>query len=94
MGLIRQIEAQLALPVDQRKIVIGSLVKGSGGYNKTGAHEFKWRFREDDWQLTDLSIEIYDGRPHSDVDLQIDYWIDTVKRFSPWSSYIKREVRK
>jgi hypothetical protein len=92
--LIRQIEAQLQLPVNQRKIVIGKLERGSGGYNKNSSHEFKWHFREDDWNLTDLSIEIYDGRPYSDPDLNIDYWVDTVKRFSPWSSYIKRELRK
>jgi hypothetical protein len=92
--LIRQIEAQLQLPVNERKIVIGKLERGSGGYNKNSSHEFKWHFREDDWNLTDLSIEIYDGRPYSDLDLNIDYWIDTVKRFSPWSSYLKRELGK
>jgi hypothetical protein len=28
----------------------------------------------------------------NDLDLHIDYWMDTVKGFSPWSSYIKREI--
>ena len=93
-ALIREMEAQLLLPINERKIVIGSLVKGSGGYNKTGSHEFRWHFKEHDWSLADMSVEIYDGRPYSDLDLNIDYWIDTVKRFSPWSSYVKKELKK
>jgi hypothetical protein len=90
--LISQIEAQLLLPMDQRKIVNGELVSGNGGYNKNAAHPFKWHFKEDNWELTDFSIEIYDGRPFSDVDTDISYWLDTVKRFAPWSSYIKKEL--
>lgn len=92
--LIDAVNAQLSLPVTQRKIVIGRLVRGNGGYNKNASHSFKWRFKEDDWTLTDVSIEIYDGRPYNDVDLNTDYWMDTMKRFSPWSSYIKREIKR
>ena len=91
-SLISEIETQLGLPPWQRKIVTGGLVRGNGGYNKNASHEFKWRFKEDDWELTELSIEIYDGTPYSDVDTNIDYWLNTVKRFAPWSSYIKRKV--
>jgi len=90
--LIEEIEAQLRLPVVQRKIVNGLLVSGNGGYNKNASHSFKWRFKENDWQLADLSIEIYDGRPYSDVDTDINYWLNTVKRFAPWGSYIKKEI--
>ncbi len=91
-SLIEEIEAQLRLPVVQRKIVNGLLLSGNGGYNKNASHSFKWRFKENDWQLADLSIEIYDGRPYSDVDANINYWLNTVKRFSPWGSYIKKEI--
>lgn len=90
--LISQIQSQLALPVAQRKIVNGRLISGNGGYNKNSTHSFKWRFKENDWHLTDLSIEISDGRPYSDVDSDINYWLNTVKRFSPWGSYIKKEI--
>jgi hypothetical protein len=83
ISLISEIEIQLTLPVSQRKIVTGSLISGSGGYNKNSSHEFKWHFKEDDWQLTELSVEIYDGRPYSDVDSDINYWLNTVKRFAP-----------
>ncbi|HZI52732.1 MAG TPA: hypothetical protein VFD56_03475 [Chitinophagaceae bacterium] len=92
--LISQIESQLLLPVDQRQIVNGQLVSGNGGYNKNSSHQFKWHFKEDNWELADFSIEIYDGRPFSDVDTDISYWLDTVKRFAPWSSYIKKEISK
>ena len=92
--LISQIESQLLLPVDQRKIVNGQLVSGNGGYNKNSSHQFKWHFKEDNWELADFSIEIYDGRPFTDVDTDISYWLDTVKRFAPWSSYIKKEISK
>jgi hypothetical protein len=91
-SLISEIKTQLSLPVSQRKIVTGQLVSGSGGYNKNASYEFKWRFKEDDWELTEVSAEIFDGQPYTDVDTDIDYWLNTVKRFAPWSSYIKREI--
>ena len=93
-SLISQIEAQLLLPVAQRKIVNGELVSGNGGYNKNASHQFRWHFNEDTWELADFSVEIYDGRPFSDVDTDISYWLDTVKRFAPWNSYIKKEISK
>lgn len=90
--LIEQAAQQLLLPVAQRKIVNGRLLNGNGGYNKNAAHTFKWHFKESNWLLTDLSIEIYDGRPYSDVDSNLNYWLHTMKRFAPWGSYIKREI--
>jgi hypothetical protein len=94
VNLIKEIDEQLKLPVDERKIVIGGLVKTSGGYNKNASHEFKWRLDENDWQLTDMSIEIYDGRAYSDVDSNLSYWLDTIKKFAPWNSYIAKEVNQ
>jgi len=90
--LIDEVNAQLALPVIQRKIIVGTVVSGNGGYNRNEGHAFTWRIKEDDWSLADVSIEIYDGRPYSDLDWHRNYWIDTIKRFGPWSSYIRREV--
>lgn len=90
--LIQQIEAQLALPVSSRQIVNGKLVAGSGGYNKNATHEFGWHFKEDDWQLADITVEIYDGKPFTDVDQDLSYWLNTVQRFGAWSSYIRRKL--
>jgi hypothetical protein len=92
--LIAKISEQLKKPVAQRQIVTGELVKGNGGYNKNASHSFGWHFKEDNWSLTDMSIEIYDGRAYSDLDLNPNYWFNQMKRFAPWSSYIKREISK
>ena len=90
--LMQQIEAQLQQPVLQRKMVLGTLAPGSGGYNKNATHEFKWHFKENEWELAEFTIEIYDGRPYSDVDADTAYWLQTVKKFAPWSSYIRKKI--
>lgn len=92
--LIAEIETQLNLPVRSRRIVNGALVPGDGGYNRNATHSFQWHFKEDDWKLIDMVVEIYDGLPYTDVDKNNDYWMNTMKRFSPWSSYIKREIKR
>jgi len=91
--LIQQIEVQLQQPVLQRKMVIGTLAPGSGEYNKNATHEFKWHFKEDEWGLAEVTIEIYDGRPYSDVDADTTYWLQSVKRFAPWDSYIRKKIK-
>lgn len=94
-AVLQKIEAQLALPVaDRTKIVAGKLAAGNGNYNKNATHNFKWRILENDWDLVDLTIELSDGRPYSDVDVNNEYWMKSVKRYTPWGSYIKREITK
>lgn len=93
-AIINAADKQLLLPVEERQLVTGTLVAGSGGYNKNATHEFKWHLKEDSWHTTDMSIELYDGRPYSDVDSNFVYWRDTVKGFAPWSSYIKAKLVK
>jgi hypothetical protein len=90
--LIQKIDLQLNLPVSQRQLVVGRLVQGNGGFNKNASHEFKWHFKEDDWQLADVVVELYDGKPYTDVDLNFDYWMNTVKRFGAWSSFIRKKL--
>ena len=92
--LTYRILEQLSMPIDDRQIVIGELARGNGGYNKNGSHNFGWHFKENQWDLVDMSIEIYDGRAYSDLDLNPDYWFGQMKRFSPWGSYIKKEIIK
>lgn len=91
--LLLQLDTQLTLPVGERKIVNGALAAGSGGYNKNASHTFKWHFQEDDWALADISAEIFDGRPYTDVDVNNSYWLDTVKRFAPWDFYVRKELK-
>ena len=92
--LINKIIVQLTKPVGERQILMGELASGSAGYNKNAGHVFTWHFIETKWGLVDLSAEIYDGRPYSDVDKDHSYWLGTLKRFSPWGSYIKKEIIK
>ena len=92
--VVQQALQQLELPIEKRRLVNGRLIKGDGGYNGTQAHTFKWHFDEYDWQFTDMSIEIYDGRPYTDIDRNLGYWLDTVKRFAPWGYCIKQEIKK
>ena len=90
--LIQEVNAELQKSIDQRRIVLGNLRPGSGGYNHNDRYWFRWHFQENTWQLTDVSAELYDGKPYTDVDRHLRYWIDTVGRFSPWNSYIKKEL--
>ena len=90
--LIQQADAQLALPVAERKIVFGTLAAGDGGYNKNASHVFNWHFKEDTWSLVDVTVEIYDGKPYTDVHLNIHYWLNTMTRFGAWGSYIKKKL--
>jgi len=90
--LIYRLLEQLMMPIDDRQIVMGELARGNGGYNKNGSHNFSWHFKENKWDLVDVSAEIYDGRAYSDLDLDPYYWFGSMKRFSPWGSYIKREI--
>ena len=91
-NLLYQVEEQLKLPVEKRSNVSGKLLEGNAGYNRNGSHVFTWHLDENDWQLVNLSVEIYDGSPFSDVEQNKMYWMNDVKRFAPWGSYIKREI--
>lgn len=84
---IAQARAQLSLPELQRqKFVSGAIRAGGGGHN-TG-----WSWHFSDAALVDATIELCDGKP-SFVEADLNYWLNTVGRFCPWSSYAYAEVR-
>jgi hypothetical protein len=91
-AIIAQIEAQFALPVSERKMVKGPVATGSGGYNKNGGHEFRWHLKENEITFVDLSAEIYDGRPYSDLDVNLNYWLNSMGQFGPWGSFVRKEI--
>ncbi len=83
---IAQARAQLALPLPERRLfVTGGLHSGHGGHNQG----WDWHLR--DATLTQVSIGLCDGRP-SMVQANLSYWINTVKSFCPWASYVHAEV--
>ena len=91
-ALIQKADAQLALPVAQRQIVFGELATGNGGYNKNVSFAFNWHFKEESWDLVDITAEIYDGRPYTDVHLNTAYWQETMTRFGSWGSFIRKKL--
>jgi hypothetical protein len=89
--VIQQCLDQLALAEEERNLFpLGSLSKGSGGYNLNASHSFSWHFVEDDWELVELGIEIYDGCAYSDAELA-DYRRN-LGRYGGWGNRIMEEV--
>jgi hypothetical protein len=85
--LIAQVRAQLALPeAERRQFASGSIRAGNGGHNLA----WSWHFA--DFALTEAAIELCDGRP-SMVEADLNYWLNTVRSFCPWASYVHSEVQ-
>lgn len=84
-AVLRAVRAELALPEDQRRLHInGALQRAGSGDNL----QWRWRFAPNQWALAEISTEVCDGTP-SMVERDIDNWVDNVKRFCPWRSYVK-----
>jgi hypothetical protein len=61
----------------------GKLIKGSVWYNKP----WSWHIDSEDIHMAEVTIELCDGTP-SFVEEELDYWVETVKRFCPWNAKI------
>jgi hypothetical protein len=90
-ALVQKAGAELEKPISQRKIVFGELAPGDGGFNKNAHFSFNWHFKEG-WDLVDVTAEIYDGKPYTDVHLNSAYWQETMTRFGAWGSYLSRKL--
>jgi hypothetical protein len=69
--------------------VHGTVRRGDGGFN-TG---YSWHLEPASVSFPDLTIEVCDGRPRSDVEGDVDYWVNTVKYYCPWGAKIVARVR-
>ncbi len=67
----------------QAHIPNGKLVKGQVSYNQP----WHWHIDPEDVSMAEMTIEIYDGLP-SHVENDLEYWLNTVKRFAPWQAKI------
>lgn len=86
--VIRMARGQLERPQNQRALFInGPIARGSGGYN----HPWSWHFVPTEWQLVASAIELCDGTPPM-VEDDLDYWVDHVGHFCPWSAYVVEEL--
>jgi hypothetical protein len=63
--------------------VTGTLVKGDGGFNSP----WSWHLDPSSVRMAESSIELCDGTP-SCVEENLDYWLDTVHTYCPWSSKV------
>lgn len=86
--VIAQVEEELEKPFDERRLHINGVIeRGTKDYNDN----WSWHFAENQWNLAEISTEVCDGRP-SFVEEDLDYWVDQVGRFCPWSSRVETEV--
>jgi hypothetical protein len=58
----------------------GRILRGSDGNAP-----WSWHLDPDDIEMAEFAIELCDGTP-SLVEDDVDYWVDTVGRFCPWSA--------
>ncbi len=79
----KTIEDVLALRDGKSQATIpnGKLVRGKVAYNSP----WSWHIDSEDIQMAEMTAEVSDGLP-SHVENNLDYWVDTVGRFSPWSA--------
>lgn len=67
----------------QARIPSGRLIKGIEPYNSP----WNWHIDSEDIHMAEMTIELCDGTP-SQVEANLDYWVNTVQRFCPWSANI------
>jgi hypothetical protein len=89
-ALIARVRGQLQLPEGSRNLhVNGAIVAAAAGDNLA----WGWRFRNDDWDLAETSIELCDGNAQL-VQQDLAYWLNTVGRFCPWGARVAGELVK
>ena len=84
--------ANLSRPLPERKFINGPIADGNGGHNHNAGYWFKWHFVPNEWTLVENAIEVCDGCPYSDLDIDTDYWVNTIGQFCPWSGQPLKEV--
>ncbi len=86
-GVLRVVDAQLALPFGERSLHIhGPVADGDGGHNAP----WHWHFVPGAWQLVEASIELCDGTPAM-VEEDPAAWMEKAGAFCPWGSYVVGE---
>lgn len=81
-------EAEQALASGRVGVIIGDLAEGDGGFNAS----YTWHMIPETVSFVDLAIEVCDGRPRSDVEGDLDYWLNTIGNYCPWGAKVVRRV--
>lgn len=66
----------------------GTVRRGNGGFNVG----YSWHVDPGTVTFPDLTMEICDGRPRSEVESDVDYWVNTVKYYCPWDAKIVARI--
>lgn len=64
-------------------IVMGTLARGDGGFNAP----YSWHLVPETTRFVDMTLEACSGRPASDVEADLDYWME-LGTFCPWGSRV------
>lgn len=84
----QQRRADSLLASGEDVIVYGVLARGDGGFNAP----FHWHMTPESLDFVDVTVEVCSGRPMSDVEADLDYWIDTLGYYCPWGARIVDRV--
>lgn len=68
---------------NKASIPIGKILEGPGHNNHNAP--WKWHFDPDEIKMAEFAMELCDGIP-SHIDGNLDYWLNTVGSFCPWSA--------
>lgn len=85
-GVIAQ--AQSLIGAGDAGILTGALVRGDGGFNQP----WSWHLDPDTAHFAETAIELCDGCP-SFVEADLDYWVDAVREYCPWSTEVVARER-
>ncbi len=80
-------EARVLLRTGESRNINGEIARGPGGVNGG----YSWHLRPATVEFADVTIELCDGMP-SYVEENVDYYVDTVKRYCPWGAKVVSEV--
>lgn len=80
-------EARTLLSSGQPKNVNGEIARGNGGFNSG----YSWHLRPSTVEFADVTMELCDGMP-SYVEANVDYYVDSVRRYCPWGARVINEV--
>lgn len=90
IAVIQKARKELAKPETDRQLFVnGKLAYGDANIN----YPWHWHIIDDKWDLTEKSIEVCDGTPEM-VEQDTREWVENVKRFCPWKSYVFEEKRE
>lgn len=76
--------AEAMLASGKESVIHGHLARGDGGFNKG----YRWHMMPETVTFPDMAMEVCDGRPRSDVESDIPYWVDNIKYYCPWGAQV------